>query len=73
MGKRSLCTKTSIGEAWKVEHTGLSLQLKMFACLSPGMLGKDVVYCLMIFCYLYGHTSPYPSEYYVCLFKAFSD
>lgn len=53
MGKRSLCTQISTGEARKVKHTGLSLQWKeMFVCLSPGMLGKDVVYSLGIIWYL---------------------
>lgn len=60
-GKKSLCMRISTGEGRKVKHTGFLQWKEIFTCPPPGMLGNDVVYNLVIVCYLLSHpllTSP---------------
>jgi hypothetical protein len=63
-GNTSLCSQISTGEVRKVKHTGFLQRKELFTC--PGMQGMDVVYNLMIFCYLMSQVSPISSRI-ICL------
>lgn len=66
-GKMCLCTQISTGEARKSEIHIWSLQKeKKFVC-SPGMLGGNVVYSLVILCFMLCQALPIPPRI-LCVF-----